>query len=159
MDYGGFQKYQLNIDYIGLDATLELIKTAQKKYPETNFLLGDIEVLPFLDNSFDIIFTRHTLEHLPDYKKAISELYRVAKHIVIIDFFKAPTAEPDDIKIHYFKIPGEKFHWISLYQNHYNKNRLLNYINLFKPQKIEIFENLTKDNKYFDTIYKIIKRK
>jgi SAM-dependent methyltransferase len=35
--------------------------------------------LPFDDNSFDIIFCNHVLEHIEDDKKAMQELYRVLK--------------------------------------------------------------------------------
>ncbi|MFA7615838.1 MAG: methyltransferase domain-containing protein [Weeksellaceae bacterium] len=38
---------------------------------------ADIQDLPFEDNSFDVIFCNHVLEHVADHKKALSELYRV----------------------------------------------------------------------------------
>lgn len=40
---------------------------------------ADICALPFKDNSFDVIFCNHVLEHIPDDRKALSELYRVLK--------------------------------------------------------------------------------
>ena len=40
---------------------------------------ADIQNLPFEDNSFDVIFCNHVLEHVEDDKKAISELFRVMK--------------------------------------------------------------------------------
>ncbi|MBT8290221.1 MAG: class I SAM-dependent methyltransferase, partial [Muriicola sp.] len=40
---------------------------------------ADICELPFEDNSFDIILCNHVLEHIPDDKKAMSELFRVMK--------------------------------------------------------------------------------
>jgi len=40
---------------------------------------ADILDLPFEDNSFDIIFCNHVLEHIVDDKKAMQELYRVLK--------------------------------------------------------------------------------
>ena len=36
--------------------------------------------LPFEDNSVDVIFSYHTLEHIADYLFCISEIYRVLKH-------------------------------------------------------------------------------
>jgi ubiquinone/menaquinone biosynthesis C-methylase UbiE len=35
--------------------------------------------LPFDDNSYDIIFCNHVLEHIPDDTKAMKELFRVLK--------------------------------------------------------------------------------
>lgn len=49
-----------------------------------DYVQGDIENLPFKDNSFDIVFSSHTIEHVRDLPKAISELKRVAKRQVII---------------------------------------------------------------------------
>ena len=40
---------------------------------------ADICDLPFKDNSYDIIFCNHVLEHIPDDFKAMQELYRVMK--------------------------------------------------------------------------------
>lgn len=40
---------------------------------------ADITDLPFEDNSFDVIFCNHVLEHIPDDTKAMQELYRVMK--------------------------------------------------------------------------------
>ena len=40
---------------------------------------ADITALPFEDNSFDVIFCNHVLEHIPDDIKAMQELYRVLK--------------------------------------------------------------------------------
>lgn len=40
---------------------------------------ADIQNLPFQDNSFDVIFCNHVLEHVDDDKKALSELFRVMK--------------------------------------------------------------------------------
>lgn len=40
---------------------------------------ADICNLPFKDNSYDVIFCNHVLEHIPDDTKAMQELYRVMK--------------------------------------------------------------------------------
>lgn len=40
---------------------------------------ADICDLPFEDNSFDVVFCNHVLEHIPDDTKAMQELYRVMK--------------------------------------------------------------------------------
>jgi ubiquinone/menaquinone biosynthesis C-methylase UbiE len=40
---------------------------------------ADILDLPFENESFDIIFCNHVLEHIEDDAKAMSELYRVLR--------------------------------------------------------------------------------
>ena len=59
---------QKNIDYLTSDLESPLADVK-----------ADICDLPFEDNSFDVIFCNHVLEHIPDDAKAMSELYRVMK--------------------------------------------------------------------------------
>ena len=40
---------------------------------------ADIQDLPFEDNSFDVVFCNHVLEHVDNDQKALSELFRVMK--------------------------------------------------------------------------------
>lgn len=39
----------------------------------------DATAIPFPDNSFDVVIANHVLEHIPDYRKALSEFFRVLK--------------------------------------------------------------------------------
>jgi SAM-dependent methyltransferase len=39
----------------------------------------DVTQIPFESNSIDILICNHVLEHVPDYKKAFAELYRVLR--------------------------------------------------------------------------------
>lgn len=50
----------------------------------------DITEIPFDDDSFDLIMCTHVLEHIPDDRKAISELYRVLKPKTGIAFLNVP---------------------------------------------------------------------
>lgn len=56
----------------------------KEKYPKVKFVAGNIESLPFKDNSFDTVISTHTLEHVQNLPKAMSELRRVAKKQLII---------------------------------------------------------------------------
>lgn len=59
---------QPNLDYTTLDL-----------YSPIADVKADICDMPFEDNTFDLIFCNHVLEHIEDDKKAMSELYRVIK--------------------------------------------------------------------------------
>ena len=59
---------QTNIDYTTTDLLSPLADVK-----------ADICNLPFEDNSYDIIFCNHVLEHIPDDTKAMQELYRVLR--------------------------------------------------------------------------------
>lgn len=64
-----------NIDYYPCDLSPELYKTKGKvKIHKVN-----ITEIPFPDDHFDVILCNHVLEHIPDDKLAMSELYRVMK--------------------------------------------------------------------------------
>lgn len=65
--YRRFRKLK-NLDYTTTDLNSPLADVK-----------ADICELPFEDNSFDIILCNHVLEHIPDDKKAMSELFRVMK--------------------------------------------------------------------------------
>ncbi|MCO6175245.1 methyltransferase domain-containing protein [Flavobacterium sp. NRK F10] len=60
-------------------------KQANLEYTTTDLLspLADVKAdicnLPFKNNSYDIVFCNHVLEHIPDDTKAMQELYRVMK--------------------------------------------------------------------------------
>jgi SAM-dependent methyltransferase len=40
----------------------------------------DVQNMPFGDNEFDVVICNHVLEHVPDDRKAIGEIYRVIKN-------------------------------------------------------------------------------
>ena len=48
-------------------------------------ILVDITKNKIPDNTFDLVIMVQTLEHIWDYKKALSEIYRITKDKVIID--------------------------------------------------------------------------
>ncbi|WP_234734292.1 class I SAM-dependent methyltransferase [Tellurirhabdus bombi] len=62
-----FEK-QKNLDYITADIESPLAKVKM-----------DIHQIPFPDNTFDVAFCNHVMEHVDDDIKASSELYRVLK--------------------------------------------------------------------------------
>lgn len=63
----------------------------------------DIQNMPFEDNTYDVIFCNHVLEHVEDDKKAMHELYRVMKpggfgiFQVPIDYTRETTLEDPSI--------------------------------------------------------------
>lgn len=79
------------------------------KYTTTNLhspladVKADICALPFEDNSYDLILCNHVLEHIPNDRKAMSELYRVLKKggtliaQVPLDEKRTTTFEDDSI--------------------------------------------------------------
>lgn len=67
----------------GIDISPAMLEQAadRLKYQDLDCTLtqADLADLPFADNTFDLVLVAHVLEHLPDPKTAIDELFRVLK--------------------------------------------------------------------------------
>ena len=73
------------------------------KNPEIDFRAVNIEDLPFIDSAFDTVVCTHTLEHVLDIERAISELRRVAKkRLIIVVPKQRPYKYTFDLHIHFF---------------------------------------------------------
>ncbi|MCW8804603.1 MAG: arsenite methyltransferase [Ignavibacteriaceae bacterium] len=69
---------------IGLDFTQEMIDKANANkvkvgFKNVEFKLGEIESMPFEDNSTDVVISNCVLNLVPDKGKAFKEIYRVLK--------------------------------------------------------------------------------
>lgn len=117
-EYDGYREDGYDIDYRALDQTVQFVKMARDRcIPVTE---GSIENIPHEDGEFDVVYTRHVLEHLPYYEKAIAEMVRVASKEAIIVWFIPPHEgdEPDEIRV----MDGD------LYHNSYNRAKLEEFI-------------------------------
>jgi ubiquinone/menaquinone biosynthesis C-methylase UbiE len=68
----------------GLDMTEQMINKARKNCAKLNFrnvefVLGDIEKMPFDDKLFDVVISNCVLNLVPDKTKAFREIFRVLK--------------------------------------------------------------------------------
>jgi SAM-dependent methyltransferase len=84
--YFGFYKGTV----IGLDVNPVFLKIAKNNFPKNKnvfLILGDVRFLPFKDRVFDFILCSQVIEHLSEYdaRKAIRELERVARGLIIVD--------------------------------------------------------------------------
>lgn len=78
-----YQLFQdLSISFTGIDISEGLIEIAHQKYPQSRFVVGDMSVLPFKDNEFDVVFSLVAFHHLPTHEshvKSLREMKRVVK--------------------------------------------------------------------------------
>lgn len=140
--YKRFRK-QSNLDYTTTDL-----------YSPLADVKADICNLPFEDNSFDVVLCNHVLEHIPDHKKAMQELYRIMKpngmgiFQIPLDMNREVTFEDDSItdKKERTKIFGQYDH-VRVYGMDYFdilasvgfKVNALDYTSKFTAQEIETF--------------------
>lgn len=77
---GGFLLYLASLGHrgclSGIDLTENISKQAKAK-KDIQFSVGDIEALPFIDASFDVITAIHMLSHVQNLGNAIGEVQRV----------------------------------------------------------------------------------
>ncbi|MBK8713083.1 MAG: class I SAM-dependent methyltransferase [Niastella sp.] len=66
-------------DVTGLDATPELIAEAKKRASGKNFIVGEMEQLPFEENYFDIVCGFNSFQYATDFKKCTERSKRVLK--------------------------------------------------------------------------------
>ena len=69
----------IGTDTVGIDISKEGLKKAKRKIKSGSFITGDVQVLPFKNDTFDAIICKDILEHLPNDDIALSEIYRVLR--------------------------------------------------------------------------------
>jgi len=63
----------------GLDANPKFIDSAKEKYPELNFVVGQVENTPFADNFFDVIIMNEVLCYSENELQVLNEMFRILK--------------------------------------------------------------------------------
>lgn len=101
---GEFQNNMNNLNSPHRAAILNNYKRYLGASPKKiKWIKGRIEKLPFADKSFDTVVCAHTLEHVLDIQKAISELRRVTKkRLMIVVPKQRPYRYTFDLHLHFF---------------------------------------------------------
>ncbi|HET9287311.1 MAG TPA: class I SAM-dependent methyltransferase [Gaiella sp.] len=68
----------------GIDASEELIRIAASGLPEGEFQAGDIEALPWEDDSFDVVTGLSAFQFADDKVRALREAQRVSRDSVVV---------------------------------------------------------------------------
>ncbi len=63
----------------GLDLYEKAIAYAKRRYPNANFVVADARKLPFRSRLFETVICVETLEHIPNNRKVVDEIFRVLK--------------------------------------------------------------------------------
>lgn len=74
--------------YKGVDNDESYVRWCLHNFPETQWDTQDATCLKEEDQSWDVVFSRGTIENLPSFEVCIREWTRVARRIVVIWFWK-----------------------------------------------------------------------
>jgi ubiquinone/menaquinone biosynthesis C-methylase UbiE len=66
-------------EYVGVDISRQSLREALRRHPQAHLIRADLRYLPFKNESFNQIVCSEVLEHIPSWRKAVRELYRVLK--------------------------------------------------------------------------------
>lgn len=64
---------------VGIDLSSNSIEIAKKSYPDIEFIVGDMNSLPFDDNTFDFCYSSLAVHYSGTPNKVYNEVYRVLK--------------------------------------------------------------------------------
>lgn len=83
----GFLTRHLRGDVVGVDQSKRMLDEAHRQAPSVTYVQGDGLALPFLDHSFDRVFTAHFYGHLEplERERFLAEARRVGSELVVVD--------------------------------------------------------------------------
>lgn len=90
--YGRTSEMIKSKDYVGVDFSPDFIEEAKTRYPDREFMVGDLKSLPFKDKEFDVsiaISIKHMIQDNlgdPAWKEMEQELKRVSKKVLILEY-------------------------------------------------------------------------
>ncbi len=122
------------------------------KLVDKNIMYADATVLPYENEAFDIVIANHIMEHIPEDRKAMKEIYRVLKKegrgIVQIPFSKTINATIEEPFINNAKMQSQLFGQ----KDHVRIYNLSDYMNRLREAGFTVTyltpEMLTKYSKY-----------
>lgn len=138
VDYDGLRKINPDISYVGIDITPFFVRRAQDL--NIPVIEGKIQAIPYADNSFEITYSRHILEHLDSYESALMELIRIAAKEVLVVFFIKPHQKESDIIVNDL-IDGHQ-----IYHNRYSKLKLESFLETVPTIKQIFWEDVPNTN-------------
>jgi len=85
--------------YVGVDVTARFVHAAHHLYHAENVVQGDARRLPFPDNSFDAVYCKDLLEHLPPAMMpvVVQEMMRVSRKQVLFILFR-PLGQTEELE-------------------------------------------------------------
>jgi len=125
-EYFGFKKDDIVIEYMGVDSSQFLVDyNLRRGIP---MLMSEAHDIALTDNSYEVVFSRHLLEHQPSFEPVLDEIIRISSKLAVHIWFHKPA---DEEKIDFDD--GQK-----LYHNFYRREDIEKH--LMQNDKVKNFE-------------------
>ena len=141
-----------DIKYKGIDQVKRHIDWCKKEWPELDFEVQEAKKLKEPDNSWDVVWSRHVVDHVSSFEKTIDEHFRVAKKKVICILWY-PFSDTNKHSIKHVKY-GEKT-YKNEFLNQYSLSKVLWFLKSKYPEwRLSCFFNIALAmNKQGDTLF------
>lgn len=94
IDHGLYWADRPWVQYQAVDVTPQIVDEGRARGLDVRE--GSIEALPFGDDAIDVVYCRHVLEHLPSYRQALSEMWRVCRREAVAVLWRVNEQGPED---------------------------------------------------------------
>lgn len=109
----------------------------------------DLQELPFEDQIYDFVFASHVLEHIPDDRKAITEIRRILKPdgiaVLPVPLVARKTVEypePNPHEVYHVRAPGMDY--FNRYERYFSKVELISSDSLPDKYQLFVYEDRTQ---------------
>ena len=149
--------------YLGVDIIPKNVDWCKENYPETNFEVNpSIHKIDQPDQSFDVVYSRHVVDHMEFFESAMDEHLRVAKQLVIVVFWvPLSTGDEHDIKniVDGRGTENEKL-YPNEYTNSYSRKKVMEWLDSKKEEwdLLEMTEDIGVEVKGHDWVL-VLRRK
>ena len=143
-----------DIFYVGTDIIPKNIAWCVDTFPGYTFKINNtIHTIDQPDKSFDVVYSRHVVDHMRSFEEALYEHCRVAKKLVIIVLWR-PLGDGDEHEIKHIIDQGKVYE--DEYTNDYSRRKVMEALNKRKEEDgwetVEIAEDVGKEVKGFDVV-------
>ena len=129
--YEAIKRINLKVDYLGVDVIPKFTQWCKQTYPEGNFEVNpSIHKIDQPDKSWDVVYSRHVVDHMDSFERGMDEHKRVAKKLVIVVLWTGLLdGDEHEIKniVDHRGTPEEKL-YPNEYTNNYSRKKVLEYL-------------------------------
>ena len=137
---------ELDLTYCGVDIIPKNIEWCKENYPTGKWFVNkDIHKISDIDKNWDVVYSRHVIDHMESFEKAMDEHKRVAKKLVIAILWTGfVNGDEHEIKniVDQRGLPTEKL-YPNEYTNNYSRKKVVEYLNADPEwELLELNENV-----------------